>query len=61
MVSTIETETKLVRDDIQKAFDILKQAPLSLNIYVEQVNTLKYLRERLPHFAKKKESILRFI
>jgi hypothetical protein len=53
----MSNETKALREDLTRAIDILMQTPVSLNIYVEQVNTLKYIRERMPDFKNKFSSI----
>jgi len=53
----MSTETKTLKEDLNRSIDILAQNPLSLNIYVEQVNTLKYVRERMPDFNQKFSSI----
>ena len=43
---TMETETKSLREELSKTSEILDQLPTSLNVYVEQVNTLKYVKEK---------------
>ena len=43
---TMETETKTLREELSKCSEILDQLPTSLNVYVEQVNTLKYVKEK---------------
>ena len=44
VTNTMETETRLLKDDLSKASEILEQTPTSLNVYVEQVNTLEYVK-----------------
>ena len=46
VTQTIESETKSLKDDLSQTSETLAKLPQSLNIYVEQVNTLKYLKER---------------
>lgn len=43
---TMENETKFLREELSKASEILDQLPTSLNVYVEQVNTIKYVKEK---------------
>mgnify|MGYP001565686040 CR=1 FL=1 len=47
----MESEIRVLKDDLSKALEILGQSPSSLNIFVEQVNTLKYVKEKLPEFS----------
>ena len=46
VTNTMETETKSLREELSKTSEILDQLPGSLNVYVEQVNTLKYVKEK---------------
>ena len=48
---TMETETKSLREELSKTSEILDQLPTSLNVYVEQVNTLKYVKEKQEDFS----------
>ncbi len=47
---TMEQETKSLREELSKTSEILDQLPTSLNVYVEQVNTLKYVKEKSDDF-----------
>jgi hypothetical protein len=53
VTQTMETETKTLREELAKATEILDQLPTSLNIYVEQVNTLKYVKEKTEDFDQR--------
>lgn len=46
VTNTMETETKSLREELSKTSEILDQLPGSLNVFVEQVNTLKYVKEK---------------
>jgi len=46
----MEQETKTLREELAKTTEILEQLPSSLNTYVEQVNTLKYLEHKRADF-----------
>jgi hypothetical protein len=50
VTNTMETETKSLREELSKTSEILDQLPGSLNVYVEQVNTLKYVKEKQEEF-----------
>jgi len=39
----MESETKTLKEELGKTTEILDQLPTSLNTYVEQKNTLKYI------------------
>jgi hypothetical protein len=43
---TMENETKTLREELSKTSEVLDQLPTSLNVYVEQVNTIKYVKEK---------------
>ena len=51
VTNTMETETKSLREELSKTSEILDQLPGSLNVYVEQVNTLKYVKEKQEEFS----------
>ena len=53
VTNTMETETKSLREELSKTSEILDQLPGSLNVYVEQVNTLKYVKEKQEEFSQK--------
>ena len=53
----MENETKGLREELSKTTEILDQLPTSLNVYVEQVNTLKYIKEKQIEFSTKFASI----
>lgn len=57
VAQTMETETKTLREELAKATEILDQLPSSLNVYVEQVNTLKYVKEKTRDFDQRYETI----
>jgi hypothetical protein len=44
VTSTMDHETQNLKDELSKTTEILEQMPTSLNVYVEQVNTLKYVK-----------------
>jgi len=43
VTQTMETQTKVLRDELVRTKDVLEPTPHTLNVYVEQVNTLKYI------------------
>ena len=43
IIGTMEQETRTLKEELSKTTEILDQLPTSLNTYVEQVNTLKYI------------------
>ena len=49
----MEQETKTLREELGKTSEILDQLPTSLNTYVEQVNTLKYVNHKREEFEAK--------
>jgi len=51
VTDTMENETRSLREELQKTTEILDQQPASLNIYVEQVNTIKYIKEKADEFS----------
>lgn len=57
VTNTMETETKSLREELSKTSEILDQLPGSLNVYVEQVNTLKYVKEKQEEFTQKFNTI----
>ncbi len=57
VTNTMETETKSLREELSKTSEILDQLPGSLNVYVEQVNTLKYVKEKQEEFSQKFSTI----
>ena len=44
VTQTMDNETQRLKEDLTKIDDILQQTPTSLNVYVEQVNTLKFVK-----------------
>lgn len=50
VTQTMEQETKVLREELGKTSEILEQLPTSLNTYVEQVNTLKYIEHKREDF-----------
>jgi hypothetical protein len=54
----MEQETKTLREELGKTSEILDQLPTSLNTYVEQVNTLKYVDHKKKDFADKFDVIM---
>ena len=59
VTSTMENETGLLKEDLSKTSEILEQTPTSLNVYVEQVNTLKFVKQKQKDFDSKYEIIHR--
>lgn len=53
----MEQETKTLREELGKTSEILDQLPTSLNTYVEQVNTLKYIDHKREDFDAKFQTI----
>jgi hypothetical protein len=53
----MEQETKVLREELSKTSEILDQLPTSLNTYVEQVNTLKYIEYKREDFDTKFNTI----
>ncbi len=49
----MEQETKTLKEELSKTTEILDQLPTSLNTYVEQVNTLKYIEHKSEDFENK--------
>lgn len=43
LTQQMESETKTLKEELGKTTEILDQLPTSLNTYVEQKNTLKYI------------------
>ena len=57
VTQTMEQETKTLREELGKTSEILDQLPTSLNTYVEQVNTLKYVNHKRAEFEAKFDTI----
>lgn len=57
VTQTMEQETKTLREELGKTSEILDQLPTSLNTYVEQVNTLKYIDHKQAEFDAKYQTI----
>lgn len=57
VASTMEKDTKTLKDDLYKVVETLEQAPSSINIYLEQVNMCKYIQFKMPEFTQKFQSI----
>ena len=53
----MEQETKTLKEELGKTSEILDQLPTSLNTYVEQVNTLKYIGHKQHVFEAKYKQI----
>jgi flagellar biosynthesis/type III secretory pathway chaperone len=58
VTQTIESETKALKEELASTSDTLDKIPSSLNIYVDQVNTLKYLTEKSDDFKNKFNTII---
>lgn len=59
VTQTMDNETRLLKEDLSKTSEILEQTPTSLNVYVEQVNTLKFVKQKQKDFDSKYEIIHR--
>lgn len=57
VTQTMDQETKTLREELGKTSEILDQLPTSLNTYVEQVNTLKYIDHKQGEFDAKYQTI----
>ena len=57
VTQTMEQETKTLREELGKTSEILDQLPTSLNTYVEQVNTLKYIEHKREDFDAQFQAI----
>jgi len=57
VTQTMEQETKTLREELGKTSEILDQLPTSLNTYVEQVNTLKYIEHKREDFDSQFQAI----
>ena len=57
VTQTIESETKTLKEELGKTSEILDALPTSLNTYVEQVNTLKYINYKREDFDAKFQTI----
>ena len=55
----MEQETKSLREELSKTSEILLEVPVKLNTYVEQVNTLKYVKEKEDEFEQKYNTIMK--
>ena len=53
VTSTMDNETRMLREDLSKTSEILEQCPTSLNVYVEQTNTLKFVAQKQGEFDQK--------
>jgi phenylpyruvate tautomerase PptA (4-oxalocrotonate tautomerase family) len=49
----------VLKEELSSTSDTLDKNPTTLNVYVDQVNTLKYLREKQAEFDKKMDTITR--
>jgi LPS O-antigen subunit length determinant protein (WzzB/FepE family) len=58
VTQTIESETKALKEELTSTSDTLDKVPSTLNIYVDQVNTLKYLKEKSDDFKNKFNTII---
>lgn len=58
VTQTIENETKALLQELSTASDTLHKTPSSLNVYVDQVNTLRYLQEKQDDFKNKYNTII---
>ena len=58
VTQTIESETKTLKDDLSSTSETLEKQPTTLNIYVDQVNTLKYLKEKQEDLRNKFDTII---
>ena len=59
VTQTMDNETRLLKEDLSKTSEILEQTPTSLNVYVEQVNTLKFVKQKQKDFDSKYDIIHR--
>lgn len=57
VASTMEKDTRALKDDLYKVVETLEQAPSSINIYLEQINMCKYISFKMPEFTQKFQSI----
>jgi hypothetical protein len=57
VASTMEKDTRTLKDDLYKVVETLEQAPSSINIYLEQINMCKYISFKMPEFTQKFQSI----
>jgi hypothetical protein len=57
VTQTIDSETKILKEELSSTSDTLDKIPSTLNVYVDQVNTLKYLKEKQKDFDKKFQTI----
>ena len=46
VTQTIDSETKILKEELSSTSDTLDKIPSTLNVYADQVNTLKYLKEK---------------
>jgi len=58
VTQTIETETKALKEELTTTSETLDKTPNTLNIYVDQVNTLKYLSEKSEDFKNKFNTVI---
>ena len=57
VASTMEKDTRALKDDLYKVVETLEQTPSSINIYLEQINMCKYISFKMPEFTQKFQSI----
>eukprot|EP00347_Sterkiella_histriomuscorum_P021796 403332737 len=57
VASSLESDTLALKQDLSKTYEILEQVPTTLNIYVEQVNTLKFIKETISELNNRHDSI----
>ena len=57
VTQTMDNETRMLKEDLSKTSEILEQTPTSLNVYVEQVNTLKYVKQKQKDFDSRYDII----
>ena len=57
VTETMAQETKTLGEELGKTTDVLEQRPTSLNTYVEQVNTLKYIEHKRADFDARFKAI----
>ena len=60
VVEQLERVTSALKQDLGKSAEILQQTPNVLNVYVEQVNTIKALRETADELNQRFDSLKKF-
>jgi hypothetical protein len=58
VTQTMETQTKVLRDELVRTKDVLEPTPHTLNVYVEQVNTLKYIDQKKAQYQQQYDTII---